>query len=179
MAFKFVAFAALLAFANASVIAPIAQTVVSSEYDPNPQYSFGYSVNDAFTGDSKSQVETRKGDFVQGQYSLLESDGTKRIVDYASDPVNGFNAVVNKVPVVAPIAPVVKTVVAAPVVAKTVVAAAPVASAHIAAAPFGHIASPLAYSAGYYPYGSGFYNPYASQLGYRYPYGGFGYTGAW
>lgn len=33
---------------------------------------------------------------VQGSYSLLESDGTRRIVDYTADDHNGFNAVVRK-----------------------------------------------------------------------------------
>ena len=31
------------------------------EYDPNPQYSFAYDVQDGLTGDSKSQHETRSG----------------------------------------------------------------------------------------------------------------------
>lgn len=48
------------------------------------------------TGDSKSQQETRSGDVVQGRYSLIEPDGTRRTVDYTADPVHGFNAVVNR-----------------------------------------------------------------------------------
>lgn len=41
---------------------------------------------------------------------MIESDGTRRVVDYTADPVNGFNAVVRKEPiavaakVIAPIA---------------------------------------------------------------------------
>lgn len=58
--------------------------------------SFSYGVNDPHTGDVKGQHETRVGDSVVGQYSLLESDGTKRIVDYNADPHSGFNAVVRK-----------------------------------------------------------------------------------
>jgi len=34
--------------------------------DPNVQYNFGYSVEDAQTGDSKTREETRNGDLVTG-----------------------------------------------------------------------------------------------------------------
>lgn len=56
-----------------------------------------------------SQQETRSGDVVQGRYSLVEPDGTRRVVDYTADPVNGFNAVVSREPLghavaVAPVA---------------------------------------------------------------------------
>lgn len=50
------------------------------------------------TGDSKSQQESRSGDVVQGSYSLVDPDGTRRIVEYTADPHNGFNAVVQRVP---------------------------------------------------------------------------------
>lgn len=52
------------------------------EYDPNPQYSFSYDVQDGLTGDSKNQQESRSGDVVHGQYSLNDADGYRRIVDY-------------------------------------------------------------------------------------------------
>jgi Insect cuticle protein len=83
--------------------------VKTLEYDANPHYSYTYSVNDASTGDSKSQSESRQGDVVTGQYSLLEADGTRRVVDYTADPVNGFNAVVRKEGAVA-VAPVAKVI---------------------------------------------------------------------
>ncbi|XP_014244929.1 larval cuticle protein A1A-like [Cimex lectularius] len=67
-----------------------------AEYDANPQYSFSYDVQDSVTGDAKSQSESRSGDVVQGSYSLVEPDGSRRTVDYTADPVNGFNAVVRK-----------------------------------------------------------------------------------
>ncbi|XP_046744271.1 uncharacterized protein LOC124410151 [Diprion similis] len=158
MAFKFVALFALVAAANAGVLAPaplayhaapaygyaapIAKAVVTktvdADYDPNPQYSYSYDVQDSITGDNKQQHETRNGDVVQGSYSLIESDGTRRIVDYTADPVNGFNAVVHKEP-----AGVAVKTVAAPVVAKY---AAPVAHAPLAyAAPVAH--APLSYAA--------------------------------
>ncbi|XP_056634498.1 larval cuticle protein A2B-like [Diorhabda sublineata] len=85
----------------ASVNVPVVQTRVEP-YDPNPQYSYAYSVNDQSTGDSKSQHETRSGDVVRGQYSLTDPDGTRRTVDYASDPFNGFNAVVQRTIAVRP-----------------------------------------------------------------------------
>ncbi|XP_053682457.1 larval cuticle protein A3A-like [Sabethes cyaneus] len=95
------------------VAAPVAKTIVADEYDPNPQYSFSYGISDALTGDQKSQQESRNGDVVQGSYSVVDPDGTKRTVDYTADPVNGFNAVVHREPLT-------KVVAAAPVVAKYV-----------------------------------------------------------
>ncbi|XP_043519667.1 larval cuticle protein A2B-like isoform X3 [Frieseomelitta varia] len=171
MAFKFIVLAAFVAAANAGFLrtaepltyapaahlaysapvavaaAPVAKAVVAkavdADYDPHPQYSYAYNVHDSLTGDAKSQQETRDGDVVQGSYSLLEADGTTRIVDYVADPVNGFNAVVRKEAAAAPIvaaAPVAK--IAAAPVAK--IAAAPVAYA----APVAKIAAaPLAYAA--------------------------------
>ncbi|XP_075992706.1 uncharacterized protein LOC142987668 [Anticarsia gemmatalis] len=113
MAAKFVVLAAFVAVAHCSVV-PVAR--VDADYT-----SFAYDVADPNTGDFKSQVESRSGGNVVGQYSLLESDGTKRTVDYTADDVNGFNAVVRKDPAV------VASVVSAPVVASApaVVAAAP------------------------------------------------------
>lgn len=121
----------------AKYAAPIAKAVVSDEYDPHPQYSYAYNIQDGLTGDSKSQHESRDGDVVTGSYSVVDPDGTKRTVDYTADPVNGFNAVVHKEPLVAKLAaPVAYT--------------APVAKF---AAPFGYagpiakIAAPLTYTA--------------------------------
>ncbi|KAE8573393.1 cuticle protein 21-like [Halyomorpha halys] len=103
-----------------------------AEYDPNPSYDFNYSVNDPLTGDAKQQYESRQGDVVQGSYSLVEADGSRRIVDYTADPINGFNAVVHKEA---------GAVVAAPARA-AVVAHAPVAVAH---APIAYHAPAVAY----------------------------------
>ncbi|KNC34799.1 Pupal cuticle protein Edg-84A [Lucilia cuprina] len=136
MAFKFITlFAACLAVASAGLIpaaAPLAAVAQVEEYDPHPQYSYGYDVKDAISGDSKTAVETRDGGFVQGQYSLNDADGYRRIVDYTSDPINGFNAVVRREPLVAAVAaPVVKAapVVAAPAAVPFTYAAAPVVKA--------------------------------------------------
>ncbi|XP_039764739.1 larval/pupal rigid cuticle protein 66-like [Pararge aegeria] len=130
MASKFVVLAALIAVAHAS----------------GGYSSFSYGVSDPHTGDVKSQHETRAGNNVVGQYSLLESDGTRRTVDYAADAHNGFNAVVRKDPAyVTHAAP-------AHVAYSAGIAASPIAySAGIAASPLaygaGISASPVAYGA--------------------------------
>lgn len=89
-----------------SYAVPVANAVVAAEdYDPNPQYAYGYDVQDGLTGDRKSQSEQRNGDVVQGSYSVVDPDGTRRTVEYTADPVNGFNAVVHREPLAkAPVA---------------------------------------------------------------------------
>nr|XP_019526496.2 cuticle protein-like [Aedes albopictus] len=149
MAFKFLTFCALLAVARAGVIsgpalttyqaaaplayaAPVAKTLVAApiakadEYDPHPEYSYSYGISDALTGDQKEQHESRSGDVVQGSYSLVEPDGTKRVVDYTADPVHGFNAAVRREPLA------VKAVAAAPVIAAKTVLAQPAIAAYSA-----------------------------------------------
>lgn len=64
--------------------------------DAAPKYNFAYDVSDAYTGDYKTQIEVRDGDYVKGQYTVVEPDGTRRVVDYTADEQNGFNAVVSK-----------------------------------------------------------------------------------
>ncbi|XP_075984600.1 larval cuticle protein A3A-like [Anticarsia gemmatalis] len=177
MAFKFVVFACTVAAASAGLLpaahvsyaapahvvhaAPVAYAAPVAkveEYDAHPQYSFAYDVQDGLTGDSKSQHESRDGDVVQGSYSVVDPDGTKRTVEYTADPHNGFNAVVHKEPlahvakVVAPVAKVAAPVAyaAAPVVHHApVVHAAPVAySSPVVHAKYA--AAPVAYSAPVY-----------------------------
>ncbi|XP_065157782.1 larval cuticle protein A3A-like [Atheta coriaria] len=96
----------------AAYAAPVAKAVVAEAYDPHPQYSFAYGVEDPLTGDSKNQEEHRDGDVVQGSYSLTDSDGFRRTVQYSADPINGFNAVVHRQPLAVKVAKV-----AAPVAA--------------------------------------------------------------
>ena len=67
-------------------------------YEQPAQYDFAYAVQDPHTGDVKSQQESRQGDVVKGRYSLVDSDGYERIVDYSADAHSGFNAVVQRVP---------------------------------------------------------------------------------
>ncbi|XP_061377897.1 cuticle protein 8-like [Danaus plexippus] len=77
--------------------APIAQAAYAAheEIDSHPQYDFSYSVHDGHTGDNKSQHESRDGDAVHGEYSLVEADGSVRTVQYSADDHSGFNAVVS------------------------------------------------------------------------------------
>ncbi|KAJ8914601.1 hypothetical protein NQ315_017306 [Exocentrus adspersus] len=168
MAYQFLVFAVAVAATAASVLpgelplapAPLlARTVVSEPYDPNPQYQFGYDVQDPLTGDSHGQVETRSGDVVQGSYNLLEADGTRRVVDYTADPVNGFNAVVSKqgaTPVAAPIlrsAPVPAPILSSAPVAAPILNSAPLlrASAPWAASPILPAGVPAGFNAASWP----------------------------
>ncbi|KPI97782.1 Cuticle protein [Papilio xuthus] len=76
--------------------AAVAPRLVAAHQDEyaHPRYDFSYSVADGHTGDNKSQQESRDGDAVHGQYSLLEADGSVRTVQYTADDHSGFNAVV-------------------------------------------------------------------------------------
>uniref|UniRef100_A0AAG5DY08 Uncharacterized protein n=1 Tax=Anopheles atroparvus TaxID=41427 RepID=A0AAG5DY08_ANOAO len=75
------------------------KTVKHVEYPEAPaEYQFQYSVHDEHTGDIKSQQEERHGDDVKGQYTLIDADGHRRVVDYTADEHNGFNAVVRREP---------------------------------------------------------------------------------
>ncbi|XP_026328668.1 cuticle protein-like [Hyposmocoma kahamanoa] len=81
----------------AKVLAPAPKLLVSAHQEEyaHPKYDFSYSVADGHTGDNKSQHESRDGDAVHGEYSLLEADGSVRRVQYTADDHNGFNAVVS------------------------------------------------------------------------------------
>nr|BAM18243.1 cuticular protein PxutCPR103c [Papilio xuthus] len=76
--------------------AAVAPRLIAAHQDEyaHPRYDFSYSVADGHTGDNKSQQESRDGDAVHGQYSLLEADGSVRTVQYTADDHSGFNAVV-------------------------------------------------------------------------------------
>jgi hypothetical protein len=137
MAFKFLVFIGLVAVVNCgfigapyatyaqapTIVKTIAQapTIVKQiEVQAPAQYSFQYSVNDASTGDIKSQHETRNGDDVQGSYSLVDADGLTRTVDYTASEAAGFNAVVRREGTPHPAPVVVKKVVAAPAITKVI-----------------------------------------------------------
>ncbi|XP_026735979.1 larval cuticle protein A2B-like [Trichoplusia ni] len=181
MAFKFVILACLIAVARAGVVpAAVAAPLVAAapvaarleEFDPLPQYNFGYNVADSLTGDYKSQNEQRNGDLVQGQYSLVDPDGTRRVVDYTADSVNGFNAVVRKEPLVAA-AP---AVVAEPAVVPARYAAAPVAAAPVVAARY---TAPVAYPAAAYTAPVARFAAYTSPVAAAYaPYAQYAYPAA-
>ncbi|XP_065157392.1 cuticle protein-like [Atheta coriaria] len=63
-------------------------------YKPT-NYKFEYGVSDPHTGDHKSQWEVKENGVVRGAYSLLEPDGTTRLVEYYADDT-GFHADVKK-----------------------------------------------------------------------------------
>lgn len=42
-------------------------------------------------------VDTCNSSIAPGTYTLVETDGTKRVVEYEADDKNGFNAVVHKI----------------------------------------------------------------------------------
>ncbi|XP_055850433.1 larval cuticle protein A2B-like [Episyrphus balteatus] len=79
-----------------SIYQPQLLTKQVETVDLRPQYTFSYEVKDPKTGDIKNQIESRDGDVVKGSYSLLDADGLTRVVQYTSDGVNGFNAVVTR-----------------------------------------------------------------------------------
>ncbi|KAH8379230.1 hypothetical protein KR009_003741 [Drosophila setifemur] len=149
----------------------VAKPGYALDYYDHPKYAFNYGVADHTTGDVKSQHETRDGDVVKGQYSLVEPDGSIRTVDYTADSIHGFNAVVTKSG---------PTVHAQAVVAKPIVAHKPILThyepqhvqhvqhvAPVAAAPL-VLASPAPYVAKHYApapaapihydYDDGYYN---------------------
>uniref|UniRef100_A0A1I8Q176 Uncharacterized protein n=1 Tax=Stomoxys calcitrans TaxID=35570 RepID=A0A1I8Q176_STOCA len=114
MAFKFIAVLSLIAVASAGVL-PLVQDHHHQAYEPQiyhsaavpttlvkadapAQYKFAYDVNDQHTGDNHSHTEQRDGDLVHGEYSLIDADGFRRVVQYTVDPHSGFNAVVNRIP---------------------------------------------------------------------------------
>ncbi|XP_026321125.1 pupal cuticle protein Edg-84A-like [Hyposmocoma kahamanoa] len=68
----------------------------SADYYSYPSYAFEYSVKDPHTGDNKAQWEKRDGDAVKGAYSLVEPDGSLRVVEYWADDKSGFNAIVKR-----------------------------------------------------------------------------------
>uniref|UniRef100_A0A2A4JM12 Cuticle protein n=1 Tax=Heliothis virescens TaxID=7102 RepID=A0A2A4JM12_HELVI len=112
----------------------------------NDLSSFSYSVADPYTGDFKHQIENRIDNNVQGQYSLLESDGTRRTVDYAAG-ANGFNAIVRKDPALIAAAPAISY--AAPAIsyaAPAISYAAPAIATKAFAAPISYAAAPLSFA---------------------------------
>ncbi|XP_025208258.1 uncharacterized protein LOC112603746 [Melanaphis sacchari] len=61
-------------------------------------YHFAYAVEDPLTGDVKSQNEVSDGrGTVKGTYSLVEPDGSIRVVEYSADDEHGFNAEVKRI----------------------------------------------------------------------------------
>ncbi|XP_022919881.2 uncharacterized protein [Onthophagus taurus] len=59
-------------------------------------YAFSYGVSDHNTGDQKSHWEKRENGVVSGAYSVLQPDGSTRLVKYTADST-GFHPVVQTV----------------------------------------------------------------------------------
>jgi len=79
--------------ASASLFSPDA---VAVEQDERPHYKYEYSVSNRATMDVKTHTESRDGDTVRGEYSILEADGYIRVVRYVADE-KGFRATVKRV----------------------------------------------------------------------------------
>lgn len=109
MAFKLVIFFAACSMASAGVLqaydhqayyqpqATLVKQVVHAAEAP-ANYDFNYDVHDQHTGDIKQQHETAQNGAISGQYSLIDADGFRRIVDYTADDHHGFNANVRREP---------------------------------------------------------------------------------
>ncbi|XP_034824569.1 cuticle protein 21-like [Maniola hyperantus] len=76
------------------------------DYKAKPDYHYAYGVQDPHSGNQQDHKETREGDVVRGEYSLVEPDGSIRLVRYTADDKNGFQATVHKQPGGKPNAPV-------------------------------------------------------------------------
>jgi hypothetical protein len=66
--------------------------------DESANYEFNYEVHNEETGDIKRQSEKAENGVIRGQYSLIDSDGFRRVVEYTADDKNGFVAVVKREP---------------------------------------------------------------------------------
>ncbi|KAF0290701.1 Cuticle protein [Amphibalanus amphitrite] len=124
--------------------APVAKPIEVVDYvNPHPKYDFSYGVSDGYTGDHKSQVESRDGDVVRGQYRLVDPDGTERVVTYTADDYNGFQATVEKRPLgyTAPVAAHGYAAAVPAVAAHGYAAAVPAVAAHGYAAPVPAVAA--------------------------------------
>lgn len=95
-----IVFAACVTAAFAQFAAPAYKPPFSAPQDyPAAPYNFEYSVNDPATYNVHSRSEYSDGNGnVKGTYSLVEPDGSVRVVEYTADPYRGFNAQVKKAP---------------------------------------------------------------------------------
>lgn len=66
------------------------------KHEEPKNYEFKYEVHDEKTGDIKRQQETGTNGNVKGQYSLIDSDGFRRLVEYTADAHKGFEAKVTR-----------------------------------------------------------------------------------
>ncbi|KAL4103619.1 hypothetical protein QTP88_018978 [Uroleucon formosanum] len=74
------------------------EAVGDGSHKPGSTYHFQYAVHDPLTGDEKSQNEVGDGHgSVKGTYSLVEPDGSTRVVEYTADDEHGFRAEVKRI----------------------------------------------------------------------------------
>lgn len=64
----------------------------SIDYVAKPDYHFAYGVEDPKSKVSQSRKESRHGDTVHGEYSVVDPNGVLRVVKYTADKHNGFQA---------------------------------------------------------------------------------------
>ncbi|GJQ73100.1 hypothetical protein Trydic_g1729 [Trypoxylus dichotomus] len=67
----------------------------ATENQESGTYSYNYGISNEATGDNKSKWEKRENNVVRGAYSIVEPDGTTRLVEYTAD-ANGFHPVIKK-----------------------------------------------------------------------------------
>lgn len=108
-----VALAGFLPYHQATIVKYVQPAAPAPEAPAN--YDFNYEVNEPSTGDVKKQQESAKNGAISGFYSLNDADGFKRTVHYTADDVNGFQADVQREPLVKAPAPIIiKKIIAAP-----------------------------------------------------------------
>lgn len=61
-------------------------------FQAKPDYKYAYGVEDPHTGNQQTHQESRDGDAVSGEYSVVQPDGVVRTVKYIADSINGFRA---------------------------------------------------------------------------------------
>jgi hypothetical protein len=160
MAFKLVIFFAAASMASAGIIADYPQqayyqpqaaiikqaAIVKQVVHEEPaNYDFNYDVHDTHTGDIKQQHESAKNGAISGQYSLIDADGYRRIVDYTADDHHGFNANVRREPLEGH--KIIKTVQPAIAVQKVIAQPAIAVQKYVAPAPQYYSAPAQQYSA--------------------------------
>jgi hypothetical protein len=96
MTFKVIVFTCLVSAVFAGIIQEKPNHGWQAVEERPANYAFEYSVNNPPTGDIKSQREEAVDGVVTGQYSLVDPDGYRRIVDYTADKTNGFQASVRR-----------------------------------------------------------------------------------
>lgn len=74
------------------------QQQLPEDYDPNPQYQFGFDIQDDEFTNYQNRKEQREGGKISGSYSVVDSDGYIRTVTYTADPLEGFKADVVRKP---------------------------------------------------------------------------------